>query len=365
MTKLSGAISGLKWGKQLYYFHYLDICIYQMSTHFKIITLSTNEIYEVNIRETRTFVASEKYEKIFFTSLIHYKQGKGYTLFALTLKDKSLKKVPILTINSYEHINLFISADENYLDIITADGYVYKVCISTLQRDDIMDLQALDTNRFFQPWDLSRVDIDRESFDSKKDYEDFLMRWFYVPDQWFNTEDNMYETYVIRGENNDNSFTKLELDISRNKFEILPKNHYFKQKDFRFSTGFTFCKKSNLWTYQLFNKVKGKYRIICVINKNDSYFCHFEITTNNNYFYSKMHELNENQILFHFTDVLYLCDVANKSVKAIKIKQGKAMDICFYHEIGYIIPLYFAYKKSKAYYTINDFEDTDIVVECN
>jgi len=139
--------------------------------------------------------------------------------------------------------------------------------------------------------------------------------------------------------------------------EIMPIIHT-RQARYRLFNYQHYSRKNDIWIYLLYKKEKDKVRFICEFQRNEEYLFHVELITNNDA-YASVKELNDNLILIHLPDALYVCDIDKQVVKELKFLGKKVVNVFIYKEKCYIIPV-FSDGVTENMYTVDDFQDADI-----
>ena len=337
MAKIPDFFPKIKWGRGiLHFFHEIDICIYQLETQVKVISLSTHEIYCLNIKYTRNFICSVKYKKIFFVTWQNYKHG--INLVSLTVEDGVSQKIKLPTMSG--EMNLFISSDEDYLIIFTTDGYVHRLQMDTHELDMIINFN-----------DFKRPELSIPP-------EDDPLDCFFAPPTWYKVGNGIYENYVKGTIAEPKGYIKLNLNLHNKTLKKTSLPTILEKAGYMLSAPPKYCEKSGFWAYIYAKRKPHGAEVLCEFHKDDNYYLSLVIPTRESDFYHVYHsgfiELQENLVLFHYPGGLYLCDLNDKITKYREFPNDHIYDVFIYKPYNYIIPVFFN-KVTKEMYLIEDF----------
>jgi len=178
MNKLPEAYTPLKWANKVIFFEDTDTCILIKNSHIKIVTLSTQHTWKINVKHAYDAIACKKYDSLFVLSNYN---GNISNIFVIHLKDKSFEKLNCKL--NYEPKSLFISSDQEEITTIETTGRVVIIKTSTLEFRVCFrigdHIQNNEVHRYYNPLALYKTQEDS-----------------YVG--YVNTGDNIQRKYKIR-----------------------------------------------------------------------------------------------------------------------------------------------------------------------
>ena len=347
MERLPDYIKQLRWGKTLYFFNELDVCVYRMQGHFDIIKCSTGETTRVNLKLAHQFVACNKTKRLFFVRRSFPRPDYSKPYVEGEVKNNLYFYVYDLVKNTYKKskpfrgaslfdasLRSFLSAQEDYMTIINIDGEILNVSLDTLEVEKVMRLDEFVEDPF---------------------------RFFHNP--WYRTEENIYETEVSRQKQwyeepydpaRDNLFAKL--DLSKKTLEFRPGDGGW------YDTS-VYLEDAGVWVHQkpnITNRMKAT-SFLFDIRKDDQIIWQFEIPCSpfidSGLFWRgrNIFSFSANTFVICFTTMIYLCDLQTKSLEGLFFVTGMA-DVFFDKANGHIIPVFFS-GVTDDMVTLDDFTD--------
>lgn len=351
MVRLSDVFNQMNAASQLWFFEELDICIYAKNTFTKIITLSTEDSWKIDLKYVYHAISSAKYKKIF---LLNNTKNDRATITAISVEQKTYKKLNAFVLTDTKCS--FISKDEQYIILIDARGKVVKINIDNLQSETVIELKEYINSEY----------VCRFGF-------------FHLANPWYDCGNDIYANYV-RVEN-ENSYSeekkaKLELkkyeeyrlDVFNKKIEVIPLKSLTHNM---FTNVFNndviprhhHCKELDLDIYVAFKySTNNLSYVTCEFQRNGNYLFHFDteaelIATPIIEYYK------ENKILICCNAYgIYLCDIGKQNLKYLNIPEGGINNMFLYRKNELII-LTYVDRPTKECYTIDDFKESDIVCQ--
>lgn len=330
-------------GSSLLWFHEdLDIYIHARNSFVRVITLSTGNVWKINIKYVIHTIASVKYRKI----LLIHNHNDAASITVLSLKQHICEKLSANIFTDTRHF--FISEDGDYITFIDFRGTVLRINVDTLYCEHILELKDY----------AHSEEVNRFGF-------------FHLTSPWYDKGDGIYVNYVCiedtlrRGYTREQDFKEYKLNINNKKLEITPfkKQAYkmFSRPNYEVIFPKYHNSKFDLDIFVAIESSDISYNhIVCEFQRSGKYQFHFEVDAD---LLSDTHVeyYNENLVLVYCNPCgVYLCDLDKKSVKFLSIPDCDIRKMYLYKKMGYIILTYLD-RPTNECYTIDDFQEMEVV----
>ena len=333
--QLPKAYTPLRWANMILFFEDIDTCIVIRNSLVKVVTISTQHVWKINIKYVYNAIACKKYDSLFVLSNYN---GNISNIFVIYLKDNSYKKLKYKL--KYEPRSMFISSDQEEITIIETTGRVVIVKTSTLECREcfrIGDYIGPNTHdgRYFNCLEL------------------------------YNTQEDSYIGYVNTG---NNVIRKYKVELSQGKFDFIQHKTYSRKEKNNFT--YHYIGELNLEIYVFIvcgDNFPYCNNVTCEFQRDGEYLFHFDIGSG--YVCPMISFCYFDNVVFMniFTDRIFSFDIEQKSAKYLSVygedidakevlNEGKSIGEIFCFSQRKWIICTFVEKKTDTYYTLEDFK---------
>lgn len=338
---------GISWGETIYFFDEFDFFIRAKLNSFDVISYSLNTSLRISFKNAKHFTLNKRTNAIYFITPVIINRCPStnhslmYKMNPFTLTIHECLALPI----EYEYLNLILTENSESIILIHACGKVIEI--------------DLESYNIIKTLDLSIFSLDEcYTHDGRFWLYNLLFGWQYIDDNTYSiyyhpSVDKMYKiTFQLK----DNYAYSIQVDFK----SIMNTDSHF--------VGAFYSKKFNLWSFIHYADSPTITSNINMDFREETRYLYLSIIKNQvlssqltMYFNSKRQlifkEMSDTQYIITSVrdNVIYLVDIENHNVLALKLKEKEIMDIFVDRERKLILPLFF-YGSSKICYSMDDFE---------